>query len=106
MGANITNEEMLEILMQRLDNREDDYFNAITELKSDVKEIKAQTIKTNSRVNLLEYKHDNCNIKEVANETEIVRMIFRYPKLTKSVFLFFIAIMLGSGILSIIKLFV
>jgi hypothetical protein len=93
----MTIDELSVILFQKLDNRENDYFNALTDLKSDIKElknetklIKEQTTKTNGRVTLLEHNEKNCPIKVIAEETAVIRVLFKYPK----TFLFMLGIIL------------
>jgi hypothetical protein len=105
-NTDISNNELLNLIVNQLENKSNDYYKEFDDIKKTLKDLDKKVGIQNGRVTMLEYKHGMCKIDEVATETEIIRMIFRYPKLTKSVFLFFIAIMFGSGIFSIIKLFV
>ena len=81
----------------------------ITEIKTDVKEVKEQTNKTNNRVNMLEYRHNNCEVKDIKHiqdliikETELVRLICKYPIIAKLVF-FGILALLGINTFDILK---
>ncbi len=105
-NTDISNNELLTLIVGQLENKSNDYYKEFDDIKVTLKELDKKVGIQNGRVTMLEYKHSECPIKVVAKETEIIRMIFRYPNLSKRLFLFFVAIMLGSGILSIVKMFV
>lgn len=91
------NEAVLQEKINNLHERMD-------ELISNVKEIKIQTTKTNGRVTELEYIHKNCPVDTIAKETELIRMLVKYPKLFRGIVLIILSLISVSSISTIVEL--
>jgi ABC-type lipoprotein release transport system permease subunit len=77
----MTNEELAALLLQRLDNRENDYNESIKAMNFKLDKIQEQTTKTNGRVTILEIHEKECPIKDVQKNTEIFAFFVTHPKI-------------------------
>ncbi len=102
----ISNNELLRLIGTQLENKSNDYYREFDEIKDTLNRLDKKVGIQNGRVTILEVKHNTCKIDEVYQQTEIIRMLFKYPKITKYT-LIFVGIIIGSStIYNIIKLFV
>lgn len=121
--SEISNNEMLKVILSQLDNRENDFYQELQTIKEEVRKTLIQATKTNGRVNELEKDnitvkaycfefHDkikeiqsyqsNCPINTIKDETEAFRFFVKYPKI-RNFLLLLLAIVLGLASLSQIQ---
>jgi hypothetical protein len=104
--TDISNNELLNLIVNQLENKSNDYYKEFDDIKGTLKELNTKVGIQNGRVTMLEHRHNECKIDEVTEQTEILRMFYKHPKLT-GVFLALIAVIISGGtIVSLLKLFV